>query len=89
MITAWVTSSPRRNSASSFAFLRIMAEMSEGEYSSSPRMTRTLSLVPCEGLTTLNWAHSWTFWISGSENPRPMSRLIDRTVSRGAMPQLS
>ncbi len=88
-MTAWVTTSPRRNSASSLSFRRIIAEISTGENSLPPMTTCTLSLVPEEGSTTLYKLPFRILWTSGSAKPRPMRRLMEMIVSSGAYGQLS
>src|SRR5262245_45209886 len=77
-MTARVTFSPRYDSAASFNLPRIIAEISGGEYSLPPALTRASPLPAC---TT--W--KGTIFISSltSEYLRPMKRLIEKTVLDG------
>ena len=60
-MTACVTFSPRYASAASFSFLRIMAEISGGEYClplTSTRASPLLALTTLYGTSLISWSTS-------------------------------
>ena len=76
-MTACVTLSPSLASASARSFWRIIAEISGGEYSLPPIVTRTSPFLARETLYGTRLIASWT---TGSSNLRPMKRLIEKIV---------
>ena len=80
VMTACVTFSPRRASASVFNFWRIIAEISSGRFHLSPSFT---SMPPVEPFCTSKGTAPASFWTAGSSKLWPMNRLIWKIVFFG------
>src|SRR3989344_420009 len=80
VIMASVIFSPNLSSASAFSFCSIMAEISAGFFHSSPIFTSTS---PCWPSFISYGRRDLSFWISGSENLRPINLLTENMVFRG------
>src|ERR1017187_1109709 len=77
-MTAWVTFSPKYDSAASLSLVRIMAEISGGEFFLPLMSTRASPLSPRTTLYGTIFISSFT-----SSKRRPMNRLMEKTVFSG------